>query len=93
MKWMKTITTRAGLVSRLYWRLLPVLILSCVVISANAFIDSVFAGRFLGTQAMALIGLFGPVSTLFSGLASVFATGAQQLCCSEMGDGNSRRLR
>ena len=93
MKWMKTITTRAGLVSRLYWRLLPVLILSCVVISANAFIDSVFAGRFLGTQAMALIGLFGPVSTLFSGLASVFASGAQQLCCSEMGDGNSRRLR
>ena len=93
MKWMKTITTRAGLVSRLYWLLLPVLILSCVVISANAFIDSVFAGRFLGTQAMALIGLFGPVSTLFSGLASVFATGAQQLCCSEMGDGNSRRLR
>ena len=93
MKWMKTITTREGLVSRLYWRLLPVLILSCVVISANAFIDSVFAGRFLGTQAMALIGLFGPVSTLFSGLASVFATGAQQLCCSEMGDGNSRRLR
>ena len=90
---MKTITTRAGLVSRLYWRLLPVLILSCVVISANAFIDSVFAGRFLGTQAMALIGLFGPVSTLFSGLASVFASGAQQLCCSEMGDGNSRRLR
>ena len=93
MKWMKTITTRAGLVSRLYWRLLPVLILSCVVISANAFIDSVFAGRFLGTQAMALIGLFGPVSTIFSGLASVFASGAQQLCCSEMGDGNSRRLR
>ena len=93
MKWMKTITTRAGLVSRLYWRLLPVLILSCVVISANAFIDSVFAGRFLGTQAMALIGLFGPVSTLFSGLASVFASGAQQLCCREMGDGNSRRLR
>ena len=93
MNWMKTITTREGLVSRLYWRLLPVLILSCVVISANAFIDSVFAGRFLGTQAMALIGLFGPVSTLFSGLASVFATGAQQLCCSEMGDGNSRRLR
>ena len=92
MNWMKTITTREGLVSRLYWRLLPVLILSCVVISANAFIDSVFAGRFLGTQAMALIGLFGPVSTLFSGLASVFATGAQQLCCSEMGDGNSRRL-
>ena len=90
---MKTITTRAGLVSRLYWRLLPVLILSCVVISANAFIDSVFAGRFLGTQAMALIGLFGPVSTLFSGLASVFASGAQQLCCREMGDGNSRRLR
>ena len=93
MNWMKPITTREGLVSRLYWRLLPVLILSCVVISANAFIDSVFAGRFLGTQAMALIGLFGPVSTLFSGLASVFATGAQQLCCSEMGDGNSRRLR
>ena len=93
MNWMKTITTREGLVSRLYWRLLPVLILSCVVISANAFIDSVFAGRFLGTQAMALIGLFGPVSTLFSGLASVFATGAQQLCCNEMGDGNPLRLR
>lgn len=93
MNWMKTITTREGLVSRLYWRLLPVLILSCVVISANAFIDSVFAGRFLGTRAMALIGLYGPVNTIFSGLASVFATGAQQLCCSEMGNGNSRRLR
>ena len=93
MLWMKTLTTREGLVSRLYWRLLPVLILSCVVISANAFTDSVFAGRFLGTQAMALIGLYGPVNTIFSGLASVFATGAQQLCCSEMGNGNSRRLR
>ena len=93
MLWMKTLTTREGLVSRLYWRLLPVLILSCVGISANAFTDSVFAGRFLGTQAMALIGLYGPVNTIFSGLASVFATGAQQLCCSEMGNGNSRRLR
>ena len=90
---MKTITTRNGLVSRLYWRLLPVLTLSCIVISANAFIDSLFAGRFLGTEAMAVIGLFGPINTIFSGLACIMATGAQQLCCNEMGSGNTKRLR
>lgn len=81
-----------GMTAHLYRKLLPVLILSCMVIAANSLIDSIFAGRCLGTQAMALIGLFAPVSTLLSGLASIFATGAQQRCCTEMGNGESKRV-
>lgn len=84
---------KTTLVSKLYWKLIPALILSCVVISANSLIDSLFAGRCLGPQAMALIGLFGPVNTLLSGLASLFATGSQQLCCHAMGRGDNARLR
>lgn len=88
----ETITGRGEITARLYWRLLPVLVLSCMVISANSFIDSMFAGRCLGTQAMAVTGLFGPISTVLSGIASIMAIGAQQLCCTEMGNGNSKNV-
>ena len=81
------------LVEQLYGRILPVLMLSCIVTTANSLIDSLYAGRCLGPQAMALTGLFAPVCTLISGTATVFSTGAQQLCCREMGNGNPQRLR
>lgn len=81
-----------GLTERLYRRILPVMMLSNMVISANSFIDSMFAGRCLGTQAMAVIGLFSPVSIILSGIATIFLTGAQQMCCAEMGNGNTKQL-
>ena len=82
-----------NLTSHLYLKLLPIHILSCAVISVNSFIDSLFAGRCIGAEAMAMIGLFGPVMTIFSGLASVISTGAQTLCCRHIGRGDVGRLR
>lgn len=88
----KVTTTKNGMINRLYWSILPVLILSTIVGSIESVIDSMFAGQCLGTEAMAVTGLFGPALTLVSGITTLFVVGAEQLCCTEMGNGDTRRL-
>lgn len=81
------------LTAKLYWKLLPVQIFSCFILSVNSLVDGLFVGRCIGTDAMAVIGLFNPVMIIFSALAYVTMSGAQLLCCRAVGRGDAQQGR
>ena len=61
-----------------FMRLLPAEMISIVVSAINALVDSMITGHFLGTGAMAAIGLFSPVTTIIC-LSFVIASGMLML--------------
>ena len=69
-----------------FLRLLPAEMISIVVSAINALVDSIATGHFLGTGAMAAIGLFSPVTTVIC-LSFVIASGMQILCGQHIGRG------
>lgn len=83
--------TTAAIVSKAYFKLLPVQILGIIVNALNGFIDSFITSRFLGTQALAAIGYFGPVSTII-GITWVVTTGIQIMCSQYIGGGDKNKV-
>ncbi len=79
------------IVKEAYLKLLPVQILGIVVSAINGFIDSLIVGKFLGTDALAAIGYFGPVTTII-GLSWVIITGIQVICSHAIGSGDKDRV-
>ncbi|MBP3873821.1 MAG: hypothetical protein J6E32_08890, partial [Lachnospiraceae bacterium] len=53
-----------AIVRRAYLRLMPVQVFGIAVTAINGFIDSVITSRFLGTEALAAIGFFGPIGMI-----------------------------
>ncbi|MBR1771853.1 MAG: ATP-binding protein [Lachnospiraceae bacterium] len=82
-----TSESTAAIVRKAYLKLLPVQILGIVVAAINSFIDSLITGKFLGTEALAAIGFFGPVATVI-GISWVVTVGVQILCSQYVGSGN-----
>ena len=76
----------ANLVKKAYIRILPVQVLACVVAAVNSIIDGLITARFIGTQAMAAVGLFVPVCTII-GISQVVSIGVQILCSKYVGNG------
>lgn len=74
-----------------FLRLLPAEMISIVVSAVNALVDSIVTGHFLGTGAMAAIGLFSPVTT-FICLSFVIASGMQILCGRHIGSGEKDQV-
>ena len=72
-------------------RLLPAEMISIVVSAINALVDSMITGHFLGTGAMAAIGLFSPVTTIIC-LSFVIASGMQILCGQHIGSGEKDQV-
>lgn len=62
------------LMRQLYFRLLPAQILVLFINTINVFIDGLITSRYLGTEAMAAIGLFTPATTLL-GMSYVLIRG------------------
>lgn len=79
------------LMRQLYFRLLPVQILTLFINTINVFIDSLVISRYLGTEAMAAIGLFTPVATVL-GTAYVLIRGVQVLCSNHLGRGDAQKV-
>lgn len=50
------------IISKLFFRLLPVQILLCLIGVVNSVVSSLFAGNFVGELALGAVGLYGPVS-------------------------------
>ena len=74
-----------SLVSKLFWNIMPVQMLICSIGAVNSLIDGVIGSRFLGAEAMAAVGLFGPVSTIIGGITSVICVGATIMITTYMG--------
>lgn len=81
----------SNIIKKSYLRVLPVQIISVLVAAINTMIDSVITGRYIGTEGLAAIGLFVPVSTVL-GIAYVITTGVQIVCGKAIGCGDKKRV-
>ncbi len=81
------------IIPRLYMKLLPVQIILVIIGGANAIIDNAFAGNLIGPQAMAVTGLFGPVSFLLNAVNGLIFGGAQVMCGKYLGKKMTERTR
>lgn len=75
----------AGVISRTFFRLLPVQIIMVAVSSVNAVIDGIAATNFIGPMALAATALFFPVIKLMDTLNTTLLGGSQILCGQYMG--------
>ena len=84
---------QSEIIPRLYMKLLPVQIVLVIIGGANSIIDNVFAGNLIGSQAMAVTGLFSPVTFLLSAVNALIFGGAQVLCGRYLGKKMAERTR
>ena len=74
-------------------KLLPVQILLVIIGGMNSIIDNAFAANLLGAGAMAVTGLFSPVSNFLNGINALVFGGAQLLCGKYLGRHMTERTR
>ena len=82
---MKPDHSSSQIVTRLMFRLLPIQILLALIGSVNAIVSSLFAGNFIGPQAMTAVGLYGPAGMLLGAVGTMLVGGSQILCGKYMG--------
>ena len=90
---MGTQSSDTRLITKLFFRLLPLQILLELAVAVNDIISSLFAGNFIGAEAMAAIGLFNPVNKLLSAVGAVFVCGSQIACGKYMGANQVERTQ
>ena len=73
------------IIPKLYMKLLPIQILLVIISGMNGIIDNVFASNFIGKDAMAVTGIFGPVTNFLNAINALFFGGAQVLCGKYLG--------
>ena len=77
--------THSEIIPRLYMKLLPIQILLVIIGGLNSIIDNAFAANFLGSDAMAVTGLFSPVTNFLNAINALVFGGAQVLCGKYLG--------
>lgn len=73
------------LISKTFFRLLPMQILLALVSSVNGAISGIFGSNFIGYTVMSGIGLYAPISMFLLSACIVFIAGSQILCGKYMG--------
>ena len=86
-------SSNSRLISRLFFRLLPLLILLDLVSAVGGMISSLFAGNYIGAEAMAAMGLWNPVKKLLSAVCAIFVCGSQISCGRYMGANQLERTQ
>lgn len=90
---MKDKAVDTGLISKLFFRLLPVQILLSVVTAVNGTVSSLFAGNFCGPAAMSAIGLFSPIVMLMTSVGTMLMGGSQLVSGKYMGRNQVERTQ
>jgi Na+-driven multidrug efflux pump len=78
------------ILKNMYFKILPQQMIYGFVFMLNTIIDSFITSRFLGSEAMAALGFYTPVSNVLF-LCYVFITGTQVMCGNSIGRGKSRK--
>lgn len=81
------------IISKLFFRLLPVQILLVGIPSLNGIISSLFASNMLGEDAMTAIGMYAPIVQFITAISNVFLGGSQILCGKYMGGNQVERTQ
>ncbi|MBQ7581343.1 MAG: hypothetical protein IJU25_00830 [Lachnospiraceae bacterium] len=58
-------STQSEIIPRLYMKFLPIQIILVIIGGVNSIIDNGFAGNLIGSQVMAITGLFSLVQHVF----------------------------
>lgn len=75
----------ARMVTKLFFRLLPVQIMRAVVGAVNSLVVAFFTSNFISSIALSAWALFGPIDLLMGALATVLVAGSQVICGRYMG--------
>ena len=81
------------MISRLFFRLLPVQILFVAIGSINSVIDGVLASNFIGPEAMTVTGLYMPFTKILETINAVLLGGSQILCGQFLGKNQIERTK
>ena len=90
---MKTHTNGSGIVSQLFFKLLPIQILIVAMGSVNSIIDGVIAGRFIAPSSVGVIGLYYTMVRILEAVGAVLLGGTAVLCGKYMGSGRTDRTQ
>ncbi len=87
------ILSNQKLVSELFFRLLPVQTGLVAMASVNSIIDGVVAGRFIGPEAVGVIGLYYTVLRILEAVGALLLAGSAILCGKNLGAGKIEETR
>jgi Na+-driven multidrug efflux pump/anti-sigma regulatory factor (Ser/Thr protein kinase) len=73
--------------------MVPVQVMLVMCSGINVIIDGVFASNFIGTDAMAVIGLYSPLTLAISTISALLYGGAQILCGKYLGENTLKRAK
>ena len=79
--------------TKLLFKLLPVQILLACIGSINGIVSSLFAGNFVGTDAMSAIGCYNPLNLLIGSVSFMVLSGSAILCGKYMGKNRSDKVQ
>lgn len=79
------------LISRLFFSMLPVQILIFAMGSINSIVDGTMAGRYIGANAVGIIGLYYSMVNVMNAISSVLLGGTTVLCGRYMGRGEIQK--
>ena len=85
--------TNSELISKTFFRLLPIQILLALVSAVNGAISGIFGSNFVGSSVMSAIGLYGPINMFLMAASMVFVGGSQILCGKYMGKNDPEKTQ
>lgn len=68
------------MISKLYFRLLPIQVLLVAITAVNGLVSGLFAGNFIGETALSAVGLYSPLNFFVVAVSTVFVGGSQVIC-------------
>ncbi len=81
----------SGMISRIFFSLLPVQIMVLAMGSINSIVDGAMAGRLIGANAVGVIGLYYAMVSLLNAIGAVLLGGTAVLCGRYMGKGDLKK--
>ncbi len=81
----REISPDGNLITRLFFRLLPIQILLAAIGAVNGTISSLFASNHVGAAAMGAIGIYNPINMILNAMTSLLVLGSTIICGKFMG--------
>lgn len=88
---MKANDNSSYIVSRLFWKIFPVQFFLAAIAPINALIDNLIASNAIGSDAVAGVALFSPLSGFLNGVSGLFAVGGVVIIIRHLGKTEKER--
>ena len=82
---MRKRTSDGAMLSKQFYRLLPIQILLCLIGAVNGIVSSLFASNYIGAEALSAVALYNPINLFVNAVSTMLVGGAQILCGKYMG--------